>query len=37
MHNVKYAKDAKVDETVWNKLHGSSNLGFYGAMKNGGH
>ena len=37
MHNVKYAKDAKVDETVWNKLHGTSNLGYHAAMKNGGH
>lgn len=37
MHNVTYAKDEKVDETVWNKLHGTSNLAYHAAMKNGGH
>ena len=37
MHNVKYAEDAKVDETVWNKLQGTSNLAYHAAMKNGGH
>ena len=37
MHNVEYAEDAKVDETVWNKLQGTSNLAYHAAMKNGGH
>ena len=37
VHTVKYAKDAKVDATVWNKLQGTSNLAYHAAMKNGGH